>query len=50
MGRFPKKPRRATGKHQAVDPSVARKQCMEMLRYFPDHRQAVDEMTKVTAA
>ncbi len=50
MGRFPKKPRRATGKHQAVDPSAARKQCMEMLRYFPDHRQAVDEMAKVTIA
>ena len=50
MGRFPKKPRRATGKHQAVDPATARKQCMEMLRYFPDHRRAVDEMAKVTIA
>ncbi len=47
MGRFPRKPRRATGKHQAVDPALARKHCLDMLRFFPDHRQAVDRMLDV---
>ncbi len=44
MGRFPHKPRRATGKHQAVDPNAARQQCLELLRYFPDHRQSVNQL------
>jgi hypothetical protein len=44
MGRFPRKPRRATGKHQAVDPALARKHCLDMLHFFPDHREAVDRM------
>lgn len=50
MGRFPRKPKRATGKHQAVDPAAARKQCLDLIRYFPDHRQTVDRMAQAMQA
>jgi 2-polyprenyl-6-methoxyphenol hydroxylase-like FAD-dependent oxidoreductase len=44
MGRFPRKLRRATHKHQVQDAEQARKSCLERLRHFPDHRAVVDGM------
>ncbi|HMM77080.1 MAG TPA: tryptophan 7-halogenase [Gammaproteobacteria bacterium] len=44
MGRFPKKPRKPTHKHHAVDPEAARKACLELVQQFPDHRSVLDGM------
>jgi hypothetical protein len=44
MGRFPRKLRRATHKHQVQDAEQSRKSCLERLRHFPDHRAVVDGM------
>jgi len=44
MGRFPRKPRRATHKHHAVDHEASRKACLDLVKHFPDHRQVIDGM------
>lgn len=49
MGRFPRKPRKATRKHGAADHEQAQKACQQMLRFFPDHRQVVDAMRHAAA-
>lgn len=50
MGRFPRKLRRATNKHHAQDADEARKRCVEMLKYFPGHREVIDGMRSVREA
>lgn len=49
MGRFPRKPRRATHKHQAVDHEASRKACLELVKHFPDHRRVIDDMRREVA-
>ncbi len=44
MGRFPKKSRKPTHKHHAVDHEAARKSCLELAKQFPDHRSVLDRM------
>lgn len=51
MGRFPKKPRKPTHKHKAVDHDAARKACLELVQQFPDHRSVLDGMrTRIAPA
>ena len=49
MGRFPRKPRKASRKHHASDHEQARKACLDMLRHFPDHRSVLDGMRTAKA-
>lgn len=50
MGRFPKKPRKPTHKHHAVDHEAARKSCLELVQQFPDHRSVLDGMQTRSAS
>jgi len=49
MGRFPRKPRKASRKHNASDHEQARKACLDLLRHFPDHRSVLDGMQEEVA-
>ncbi len=49
MGRFPRKPRRATRTYGVADHEEAQKACQQKLRFFPDHRSVVDAMREAAA-
>ena len=49
MGRFPRKPRRATGKHEAIDHNAVRRSCLEVVKHFPDHKQQLEKMKAAVA-
>lgn len=50
MGRFPRKPRRPTHKHHAVDHEAARKTCLALALQFPEHRSVLDRMREPSVA
>lgn len=50
MGRFPRKPRKPTHKHNAVDHEAARKTCLALALQFPEHRSVLDRMREPSVA
>ena len=49
MGRFPRKPRRATGKHEAIDHNAVRRSCLDVVKHFPDHKAQLEKMKAAMA-